>query len=84
MRLIEVSPQITRINTDFKVFFHCHFSDKSSTTRQSEAKNLECINVGVHEILRFALDDNWEGDFLKPPWNSMYSVVQNNSKLITL
>ena len=22
----------------------CHFSDKSSTTRQSEAKNLECIN----------------------------------------
>ena len=30
---------------------------------QSEAKNLECINVGVHEILRFALDD-------------MYSVVK--------
>ena len=67
MRLIEVSPQITRINTDFKVFFHCHFSDKSSTTRQSEAKNLECINVGVHEILRFALDD-------------MYSVVKIKRK----
>ena len=67
MRLIEVSPQITRINTDFKVFFHCHFSDKSSTTRQSEAKNLECINVGVHEILRFALDD-------------MYSVVKIKGK----
>ena len=34
---------------------------------QSEAKNLECINVGVHEILRFALDD-------------MYSVVKIKRK----
>ena len=34
---------------------------------QSEAKNLECINVGVHEILRFALDD-------------MYSVVKTKGK----
>ncbi|MBQ4589476.1 MAG: hypothetical protein IJA95_09380 [Bacteroidaceae bacterium] len=31
------------------------FRTKSSTTRQSEAKNLDAINVGAFEILRFTL-----------------------------
>ena len=45
----------------------CHFSDKSSTTRQSEAKNLECINYLPSR----------EGN-KKTPCNSVYSVVKKN------
>ena len=44
------------------IFPFRRFTNKSNVI-QSKAKNLEYINVGVTEILRYALDDKMIGSF---------------------